>query len=149
MHNIFNTPFENGLRLLLLLSFHKDRTMSLDMVTALDFLALYGEDLGVSPISMNGQNAFSLCEYTAKRELLRTAARYLVLRGLIKADESADGFGYRITDRGAKTADALDSDYAKEYRIALEFTGKFAEKSEQQLISWINRAAAAKIQGWL
>lgn len=147
MYRIFNTPFENALRLLLLLSFYKEHMMSLDRLTALDFIALYGRDLGISPISLNGQNTFSLCEYAAKRKLLHKAAKLLVLRGLIKAGENAKGFGYQITDLGSKTADGLDSDYAKEYRLALRFTEKYVEMPERQLISWINRAAAEKVQG--
>ena len=62
MYRIFNTPFENALRLLLLLSFYKEHMMSLDRLTALDFIALYGRDLGISPISLNGQNTFSAAE---------------------------------------------------------------------------------------
>ena len=47
MNNIFNTSFEVSLRILIILNTVQTR-LSIDRITDLDFIAIYGKDFGVS-----------------------------------------------------------------------------------------------------
>ena len=48
MNKVFNTPFENSIRALLLLYVYKDKSITVDMITALDFIAINSKSLGLS-----------------------------------------------------------------------------------------------------
>ena len=47
MKDIFNTTFEVSLRILIVLNVTQTR-LSIDRVSAMDFMAIYGKDFGVS-----------------------------------------------------------------------------------------------------
>ena len=146
MNNLFNSPFENALRVLLLLSFNRDRAFSTDMITALDFIALYGKEFGITDSNLNGDNTFSSCEYTAKRNIIQEAIKLLVLRNLISADYNPFGFYYSITENGLSFVKHLNTDYAKEYIATLIPLYTFTKnKTEQQLVSFIHEIAKLKI----
>ena len=50
MNEIFNSSFETGLRVLLLLSSIRPQAATIDRITAYDFTTIYGRDFGVSKI---------------------------------------------------------------------------------------------------
>jgi len=140
MNNVFNTPFENSLRVLLILSVYKENSITSDMITAIDFIAVNGKALGLSQNDLHGKNMFSLCEYTLRRELIGVAIKDLVLRGLISIEKRSNGFCYKINENGNSVASKLDTDYSQEYLNAIYSTINFATgKNEQQLISYINK----------
>ena len=82
MNRIFNTSFENSLRILILLS-HATTSLTVDKITAWDFIAINGKSFGLTNVDLHGDNSFTMCEYTARRELISIAIKELVLRGLI------------------------------------------------------------------
>ncbi|MDD4292260.1 MAG: hypothetical protein PHX51_08530 [Clostridia bacterium] len=139
MNSVFNTTFENSLRIVLLLSEYKI-SMNVDRITALDFIAINGKTLGLTETDLHGDNTFSSCEYTIKRELITTAIKSLVVKGLITVDKHTSDFRYGITDRGTNFADRFTVDYAREYVHAVRLTKRFSSnRTEQKLIDFINR----------
>lgn len=143
MNKVFNTPFENSLRTLLLLSVYRDDAITVDMITALDFIAVNGKTLGLSNFELHGKNAFSLCEYTSRRELISIAIKELVMRGLISIKKQSNGFCYAINDVGIAVVNNMDTNYSQEYLNAVSQTKKFANnKNEQILIAFINTQTA-------
>ena len=88
MNNIFNTSFEVSLRILIILNTVQTR-LSIDRITDLDFIAIYGKDFGVSEYNLHGDNDYRFSEYTSKREIVSQAIKELVLRGYVKVKSFA------------------------------------------------------------
>lgn len=79
MKDIFNTPFEASLRILIILNVIHTR-LSVDRITAMDFISTYGKDFGVSEHNLHGDNNFRFSEYASKRKIISEAIKSLVLR---------------------------------------------------------------------
>lgn len=145
MNKVFNTPFENSLRVLLLLSIYDDEAITIDMITSLDFIAVNGKTLGISDFDLHGKNAFSLCEYASRRELISIAIKELVIRGLITIDKRQNGLCYKISNNGITIANGMNTDYSQEYLDAVLQTKLFAKnKNERTLIAFINKQTAKR-----
>ena len=67
MTKLFNTPFEVSMRILLALLIAPKKQMSLDMITAIDFLTIYSSDFDISDYNLHGENIFSFSEFTKKK----------------------------------------------------------------------------------
>lgn len=147
MNRIFNTSFENSLRILILLS-HATTSLTVDKITAWDFIAINGKSFGLTNVDLHGDNSFTMCEYTARRELISIAIKELVLRGLITVEETHNGFCYKINDNGKIIAEQFQTNYANEYALAIQKTASFClEKDERQLIKFIGEKTSNKIGG--
>ena len=141
MKKIFNTIFENSLRVLLLLS-ADNKSKNADMISALDFIAIYNNTLGIGEKDLHGQNPFAFCEYTSRREIINASIKDLVLRGLINVEKKSKGFCYKINKAGKQVVSSFDTDYEKNYLNSINSTNTFAKgKNEQKLISFINDKA--------
>ena len=82
MTKIFNSTFENALRLVLLLDTFKT-PQTLDMLYAVDFISVYGADFGISDTNLNGDNHYKFSEFASRREVVRLALKEMVLQGFI------------------------------------------------------------------
>lgn len=141
MNNIFNSTFENSLRVLLILS-SENKAISNDMISILDFISIYNKTLGVGEKDLNGQNFFAFCEYTTRRQIIKESIKELVLCGLIDVVQMKKGFCYKINKNGKDVVSSFNTNYAKDYLFAIQATLKFAKgKNEKQLISFINTKA--------
>lgn len=136
-NRIFNSTFENSLRLLLLL-YEYDMPQTLDMLYAVDFMTLYSKEFGITDQNLNGDNIFKFSEFASQRELIKEALKELVLTGTAQAVSYKDGLSYIITPEGEDYCESLMSDYASDYRsIAKKIMEAVNGKSERQLITKI------------
>lgn len=137
MDRIFNSTFENSLRLLILLD-EFDMPQTLDMLYAVDFMALYSKAFGLADQNLNGDNDYKFSEFASQRELVKDALRELVLNGTAEAVSYKNGLSYVISTEGEDYCKSLDSDYAHEYRsYARNVVSAVAGKSERSLIATI------------
>lgn len=148
MENVFNTPFEISLRILLTLSVEGNRALTVDMIAAADFITVYGRAFGIADENLNGDNAFNFSEFASRRELVQKAIKLLVLDGLATVSKHRDGFRYGISESGKSYCARLDNDYADEYcasarTVAREFVGA---KSEREVLALINRHSTMVLQ---
>jgi len=137
---IFNTPFENSLRLLLILSADPETAKSVDKIAALDFIAIYAKNFGYSEQSLQGESPNNNpSEFATRRELAVIAIKQLVMRGLASIVKNANGFCYKINSNGILVADSLDTEYVDDYmaiaRVVIERTATYTER---QLFALIN-----------
>ena len=63
MTELFNTPFETALRVLLLLESEARTDFSINMIAAVDFAALYGRSFAFSGMNLHGDNLFKFSEF--------------------------------------------------------------------------------------
>ena len=69
-NKVFNTAFENMLRLLLLVD-TLNGPANADRLAALDFICIYGKKCKVLDRNLHGDNAFGFAEFANKREKIR------------------------------------------------------------------------------
>ena len=137
MDRLFNSTFENSLRLLLLLDEY-DMPQTLDMLYAVDFMTIYSEPFGLSEQNLNGDNDLKYSEFASQRDLVKKALKELVLNGTAEAVSYKDGLSYIITPEGEDYSGALASEYAREYRKAAKSVINATKgKSERSLIAEI------------
>ena len=117
MDNLFNSEFENAIRLLLLMNCYIE-PKSLEEIYMHDFMAEYGKTFSVADTDLNGENPYMYSEFASKRETVRKALRELVLEGLAVPSGTASGILYELSDLGKRVLPQLDCDYAAEYTCA-------------------------------
>ena len=148
MDEVFNTPFEVSLRMLLVLAFDKSSAKNVDMITTLDFMAAYGRSFGITQYNLHGDNAFNFSEFASRRELTQRALRHLVLNRLVDVHQQDDGFYYTISENGLTLSTKFDSNYAEEYRATMELVLKhIKEKPESEIYAMINHLSTISLQG--
>ena len=119
MNNIFNSAFELSLRVLILMKTKKSR-VTVDWLSCIDFVTTYGKDFGVSEFNLHGDNEYRFSEYAAKREIIGSAIKELVLRGYITPHCNKSGFNYSITPAGIQLCETLNDAYAETYEKIAE-----------------------------
>ena len=110
MNEIFNSSFETGLRVLLVLSSIQPKAATFDRIAAYDFITIYGRDFGVSHINLHGDSNYNFSELASKRASCNEGIKEFVLSGLISIKCSEEGFTYFLNDKGKNYVDSLTSD---------------------------------------
>ena len=147
MNNIFNSPFELSLRIMILMRVRKSR-VTVDWLSCLDFVTTYGKDFGISEFNLHGDNEYRFSEYAAKREIIGIAIKELVLRGYISPHCNKSGFNYSITTAGIKLCETLNDEYAETYdKIAEMAINHFADYTDRKLMKCINEKAILALGG--
>ena len=147
MNDIFNSSFEVSLRMLIILNTVQSR-LSIDRITALDFISIYGKDFGVSEYNLHGDNDYRFSEYTSKREIVSQALKELVLRGYITPHCNKSGFNYSISKNGMMFCESLNDKYAEDFTdIVKKANLQFLKYSDRKLIRCINEYAIAMLGG--
>ena len=93
MDRLFNSTFENSLRLLILLDEY-DMPQTLDMLYAVDFMTIYSKPFGLSEKNLNGDNDLKFSEFASQRDLVKEALKELVLNGNAEAVSYKDGLSF-------------------------------------------------------
>ena len=147
MLKIFNSEFENELRLILLIdTFPKPQNA--DMIYAADFMVTYGQVFGIANHNLNGENLYKFSEFISRRSLVQKVLKELTFNGYTKPLSTSAGIVYQLTTEGERLSRSLDSDYAKEYRTTAFSVIKYiGRKSERTLIAEINKMAAVSLRG--
>ena len=138
MNKVFNSIFENSLRILLLLEEFCE-AQNIDAIYIADFLALYGKPFGLSSDNLNGDNNFRFSEFISKRQLIGKTLKYLVFKNLAMVIKDNFGIKYRITNEGKTYCETLNSEYANEYRAnACKVINYLNSKSLREVTKEIN-----------
>lgn len=147
MDKLFNSTFENSLRLLILLDEY-DLPKSLDMLYAVDFMTLYGASFGITDQNLNGDNEYKFSVFASHRESIQEALKALVLNGTAQAVSYNEGLAYIITPEGEDFCQSPSSTYAKEYRKAAQAVIKaVGKRSERATIDAIYKLSAKSFRG--
>lgn len=143
---LYNSLFENGLRLLLLLDVY-DMPQTMDMLYAVDFITVYGKSFGISDTDLNGENEYKFSEFVSRRESVQNALNELVLNGTVEAVGYKGNLCFIISSEGEDYCHSLSSEYAAEYRknaaAAVRIT---SGKTEREIITAINKLSAKSLQ---
>lgn len=147
VNKVFNSYFENSLRLLILMDeFFEPK--SLDMLYAADFMTAYGATFHLSNTDLNGENPYKYSEFASRREVVQSALKQMVLDGYAVPVKLDSGIAYTISSDGEDYCQSLESEYAKEYRqVASRVIKSIGNKSERSVIAAINLMSADELKG--
>lgn len=145
-NRLFNTPFELSLHVVLLLDV-ANAGITLDRIAAYDFMAIYCEDFGVADKSLNGENGFAFSELSARRNLIKTAIKNLVVDGLVIATDDEAGILYSASESGRSMSKSFQSEYAKRYKELMRLVvAKYGNYSDVQLFNEISRQSTKSLR---
>jgi hypothetical protein len=107
---IFNTPFETGLRSVVILTACYPDTLSLNRLVVFDHLVVHTEDVG-GPESMHPKDRSRAAEILVRRGLVQSGLSLMQTRGLVERLVTTHGFRYRAGEESGSFIDLLSSDY--------------------------------------
>ena len=141
-NRVFNTVFENMLRVLLLVDTMKKAT-NVERIAAIDFICIYGEKFKILDKNLHGDNVFGFSEFANKRVKISEAVKLAVRNNFLDIKYTQRGFEYKINSRGKKVVKMLESPYAKSYRAGARIIcRKFSGYSDQKLLQYISGTAS-------
>lgn len=141
---VFNTTFENMLRLLLLID-TLDTPANVDRLAALDFICIYGKKCKVMDKNLHGDNEFGFAEFANKREKITEAVNLSVRNDFIKVEHTENGLLYSINNRGRQVVQALQSPYARSYVVGAKIVcRRFLGYTDEGILQFISDRATEK-----
>ncbi len=142
---VFNTVFENMLRVLLLAD-TLGAPANVDRLAALDFICIYGKKCKVLDKNLHGDNEFGFAEFANKREKITEAIKLSVRNDFINVEHTERGFLYSINDRGRDVVQNIQSPYAKAYTVGAKIVcRKFSGFTDDGVLQYISdRATESK-----
>ena len=146
-NKIFNTPFENMLRILLLTE-TVNKPMNIDRMAALDFICIFGKKCRVLDKNLHGDNEFGFSEFTTKRERITEAAKLAVKNNFLMVENTKDGFAYSINARGKQVNKGLQSPYARAHVIGAKIVNsRFSAYSDEEILEYISDLSTKAKEG--
>lgn len=148
VNNIFNTPFEISLRVLLTLESAPLQWWTMDLIAASDFITVYSGDFSIACENLHGANSFKYSEFALRREMVKEALKVLVIRKLTDVKLGQDGFVYTLSKSGGDYCGKIESSYAQSYReLAAIVRENFADKTDREILKLINRNSISALGG--
>lgn len=146
-NSVFNTPFENMLRVLLLSNTLK-KPANVDRLAALDFICIFGKKCKVLDKNLHGNNEFGFSEFTTKRERITEALKIAVKNDFFNVEKSEDGFLYSISERGNEVVRALESPYARDHIVGAKIVcNRFSSFSDEGILKYISDLSTEAKEG--
>jgi len=140
-NKVFNTVFENMLRLLLLTD-TLNAPANVDRLAALDFICIYGKKCKMLDKNLHGDNEFGFAEFANKRKKITEAIMLSVKNAFIKVEYTDKGFLYSINDRGRSVVQGLQSPYARSYVVGAKIVcRKFSNFTDDSVLKYISDKA--------
>jgi hypothetical protein len=113
----FNSPFETGIRTVVILQAAAPEKYDLERLTVLDHLVVHTGDFG-GPDSLHPSVTGRWAELVVRRKLVPDGIKLMMLKGLVHYQESARGQYYSAGDEAATFVDHMRTEYAAALTVA-------------------------------
>ena len=134
---LYNSSFEIGVRILVLLDNLKFRRTSIHTLMILDHLSLNTFDVG-GPASLHAPIPNRGVQVYSRKDLISKTITILISKDLIKMVPSKKGLNYEITESGSKYLTYFESKYFKDLkRKVIWTTNKFGNESDNDLKNFV------------
>lgn len=142
---VFNTPFETGVRSVVVLTSAYPAELALDQLTALDHLVVHTGDLDDGPDSLHPAESARAAEMLVRRALVDAGLKLMACKGLVEMRATPKGFRYRAGEEAGSFVDLLSSSYAFELKKRADWlainivdlpTDQFDDLVASQLERW-------------
>ena len=145
---VLGSTFEISLRILLLLNEAHGAALDEQQIGAIDFISVYAADFGLLDENLHGYSNYRFSEYPARKHLVSSALKELLLDGNIRFQATPTGYKYFITDAGKSICKKLTSNYANEYRISVQTViNSFDNANTRLMLREINRLTIQSLEG--
>jgi hypothetical protein len=145
--SMLGSEFEMSLRILLMMNSLSDIWLDDVQIASIDFIAVYSADFCLLDENLHGYGNYRFGEYAARKELVSSALRELVLGRYISLNAAPDGYRFSITPKGKDVCQKLTSSYADEYMIAIKAVSKrFDINDSSAMIRAINANAEKSLE---
>lgn len=145
---VLGSTFEISLRILLLLNEAHGAALDEQQIGAIDFISVYAADFGLLDENLHGYSNYRFSEYPARKQLVSSALKGLLLDGNIRFQAAPTGYKYFITDAGKSICKKLTSNYANEYRISVQTViNSFDNANTRLMLREINRLTIQSLEG--
>lgn len=142
------STFEISLRILLLLNEVQGIALDEQQIAAVDFISVYAADFGLLDENLHGYSNYRFSEYPARKVPVSSALKELLLDGNIQFQTDSTGYKYFITEAGKNICKELTSNYADEYRIAVQVVIKnFDNLDFERMLREINQITIQSLEG--
>ena len=141
-----SSTFEMALRVLLLLSEVKNRSLTIMQICEIDFISVYAADFGLLDENLHGYGSYRFSEFLARKSIVSKAVKNLVLRKFVKFKTSQKGYLFQITPDGLDFVNELKVSYAEEYLLAVETVVDAYRLSESHMLKKINQYTLQSLQ---
>lgn len=133
------STFEISLRILLMLNELPNSTLDERQIGAIDFISVYAADFSLLDENLHGYSNYRFSEYPARKHMVASALKDLVLDGCAHLHPTSTGYRYSITEAGKTVCGKLTSNYAKEYTIAVQAViDRFDSANAEAMLREIN-----------
>lgn len=134
------STFEISLRILLMLNELSIWALDEQQIGAIDFISVYAADFGLLDENLHGYSNYRYSEYPARKHMVASALKNLVLDGYVHLHPTSTGYRYSITEAGKTICGKLTSNYAGEYIIAVQSViNRFDNADVESMLRAINR----------
>lgn len=131
--DVFNTPFELGLRMVYLLSALHPRKADLQTLMYLDYAVIYSEDLG-GPQSLHTPVPLRSAEYVSRREIIEAGLLLMAGRAFIDSSATVKGIVYGVGENAPALIDLLWGEYPRSLRERCSWVSeRLGDKSDVEL----------------
>ena len=135
---VFNTTFENMLRLLLLAD-TLNTLANVDRLAALDFICIYGKSVRCWIKTFMEIMSSVLLSLQTSAKKITEAVKLSVRNDFIKAEHTEQGFLYSINDRGRQVVQGVQSPYAEAYVVGAKIVcRRFAGYTDESILQYIS-----------
>ncbi|MGE7717516.1 ABC-three component system middle component 2 [Priestia megaterium] len=138
----FNSPFEVGLRNLIILAVASPENLDLQRLIYYDYLVVHTSDVGVkdSPPSLHPDTPNRSGEIIVRRKAMQQGLDLMYSKSLLNIVFNEQGISYSASELTQPFLDLFDSSYCKTLRRnALWVTNYFSEYSKEELKNFIEK----------
>lgn len=107
---IYNTPFEVGIRILILLV-RCERPLDIEEITTYDYLLLHSSEMDKEIKSLHPDNPFYVMELYSKRNVIQKSITLLISKGLVLCEYNSNGISYKPTEIANNFLEYFESSY--------------------------------------
>lgn len=141
------STFEISLRILLMLNELSPAKLDEQQIGAIDFIAVYAADFGLLDENLHGYSNYRYSEFPARKQMVSSALKSLVLDGYVRLYPTSSGYKYSILEAGKKVCGRLTSSYAREYILAVQcVSDRFDKANAAAMLKEINRLTIQSLQ---
>jgi hypothetical protein len=113
MNDVFNTPFELGVRMVYLLMALYPRKVDLQRLVYFDYAAIYSADLN-GPESLHTPVPLRGGEYSSRREIIEEGLYLMAKRSFVNVIADSNGISFQLGDNGPALIGLIGGDYSRE-----------------------------------
>ncbi|MEH6955105.1 ABC-three component system middle component 2 [Neobacillus drentensis] len=141
----FNSPFEVGLRTLIILAVASPNSLDLQRLIYYDYLVIHTNDVGVedSPPSLHPDTPHRSGEIIVRRKAMQEGLEIMYSKSLLNIIFDEKGISYSASELSQPFLDLMESYYCKRLKNNASWVTKhFSEYSEEELKNFIERNIA-------